>query len=275
MHLSQIVKGLWLLSLAIGLGERPAFAQEPSLEQRQPLELVYADSIVPQDRNEMMLTSGAWYFSHGATHDAMLTQKIEWGISGSLQISTFVQVVRNSNTTGSTATGTGDFDLGARYTWSTVGSRFTHIAVAFDATFPTGNPRRGLGDAAYLATPSVLVSREFHAGRYQLFSTDGVNLVAAHRRLSGPSQNVAHHSMFFDSGLSRRTGHGWAVGELSVSSDRWSGGNNTTVLLTPLYIWRVARRAELLGGVPFGLTSSSDRVSAVIKFTFELGGEPE
>jgi len=31
------------------------------LEQRQPLELVSADSIVPQDRHEMMLTSGGWY----------------------------------------------------------------------------------------------------------------------------------------------------------------------------------------------------------------------
>jgi hypothetical protein len=35
------------------------YGQEASLEQREPLELVYADSIVPQDTHEMMLTSGA------------------------------------------------------------------------------------------------------------------------------------------------------------------------------------------------------------------------
>jgi hypothetical protein len=51
--------------------------QEPDLEHRQPLELVFADSIVPQDRHETMLTTGAWYFKQGAVHDARLTQKIE------------------------------------------------------------------------------------------------------------------------------------------------------------------------------------------------------
>jgi hypothetical protein len=37
-------------------------------------------------------------------------------------------------------------------------------------------------------------------------------------------------------------------------------------------VWRVARRAELLIGVPVGLTSSTDPIGGVPKFTFELGG---
>ena len=88
-----------------------AYGQEQqSLEQRQPLELVFADSIVPQDRHEMMLTTGGWYLrQRGDIHDALLTQKIEWGILDKLQISTFVNALRNSNQNGSTATGIGDF----------------------------------------------------------------------------------------------------------------------------------------------------------------------
>jgi hypothetical protein len=55
------LKGLCLLFLGSALVLH-ACAQEPSLEQRQPLELVYADSIVPQDRHETMLTTEAGHF---------------------------------------------------------------------------------------------------------------------------------------------------------------------------------------------------------------------
>ena len=244
---------------------------QQTLEQRQPLELVVADSIVPQDRHETMLTTGGWYSRpRGDIHDVLLTQKIEWGISDKLQISTFVHALRSSNQNGSTATGMGDFEVGARYTWANVGSPFTHIAVACDAGFPTGNPAKGLGEAAYAVSPSLLLSHEFSNGKYQAFTTDGLEFVVAHRNVG--ASNVPHHSAFSNSGVSTHVGHGWAVGELSVSSNRWSGGSDTQVAFTPSYVWRLARRAELLLGVPIGLTSSTDRIGGVVKFTFELGG---
>jgi hypothetical protein len=62
------------------------------------------------------------------------------------------------------------------------------------------------------------------------------------------------------------------IGEVSVNTNEWSGGGDTQVALSPAYVWRLARRTELLLGVPLGLTSSTDRVGAVVKFTFELGG---
>ncbi|HXM47235.1 MAG TPA: hypothetical protein VN956_05155 [Pyrinomonadaceae bacterium] len=91
---------------------RPAYAQQQSLEQRQPLELVYADSIVPQDRHEAMFTTGAWYFQRGHLRSSMLTQKVEWGISDRLQVSTLVQLVDSSNILGPRTTGMGDFEVG-------------------------------------------------------------------------------------------------------------------------------------------------------------------
>jgi hypothetical protein len=251
------------------------YGQEVSLEQRQPLELVYADSIVPQDAHEMMLTSGAWYIRSGGLHDSFLAQKIEWGISDSLQVSAFVHLVRSSNLIGATATGFGDMEIGARYTWATVGSQFTHIALAFDAGFPTGDPRKGLGEGKYTVSPSLLLSHEFRKGKYQIFSTSGAELVAGHRQLGGEFQDQPHHSLFVNSGLSRRIGRGWAIGELSVNSNRWSGGNETQVIFTPSYVWRVARRTELLLAVPIDLTSSAEHIGGALKFTFELGGPGE
>jgi hypothetical protein len=251
------------------------YAQEGSLEQRQPLELVYADSIVPQDTHEMMLTTGAWYLRSGDLHDSFLAQKIEWGISDRLQVSAFVHLVRSSNLTGATANGFGDMEIGARYTWATVGSQFTHIALAFDAGFPTGDPRKGLGEGKYTVLPSLLLSHEFRKGKYQIFSTSGAELIAGHRQLSRAFDAQPYHSIFVNSGLSRRIGHGWAIGELSVNSNYWSGGNETQVILTPSYVWRIARRTELLLGVPIGLTSSAEDIGGVLKFTFELGGPGE
>jgi hypothetical protein len=249
--------------------------EQQTLEQRQPLELVFADSIVPQDRHEMMLTTGGWYSRQpDDIHDALLTQKIEWGISDKLQISTFVNALRSSNQIGSTVTGMGDFEVGARCTWATIGgSPFTHIAVAFDAGFPTGSPTEGLGEAAYSVSPSLLLSHEFSSGKYQAFTTDGLELVVAHRNIE--ALDVPHHSVFSNSGISMHVGHGWAVAELSVNSNRWNGGSDTQVALTPSYVWRVARRTELLLGAPIGLTSSTDHIGAVLKFTFELGGGHE
>jgi hypothetical protein len=59
--------------------------------------------------------------------------------------------------------------------------------------------------------------------------------------------------------------------EISVTTNRRSGENNAQVTLAPSYVWRVARRVELLIGVPVGLTSSTEPIGGVLKFTFELG----
>jgi hypothetical protein len=268
--LTIVYKALLFVLLAL-----PAFAQDgtsgPNLEQRQPLELVFADSIVPQDRHETMLTTGAWHFRRGSLSDGRITQKVEWGISDSLQVSTFLIPVRHSNSTGTMQTGPGDLEAGARYTWEHVRSPFTHIALAFDAGFPTGNPGKGMGEGAYTLSPSILLAHEFHAGKAQLFTTSGVEFIVATRRLSGSSDNP-HHALFSNSGVAVRAGHGWMVGEFSTQTNRWSGGIDTQSSLTPSYVWRLARRTELLLGIPVGLTSSTDRIGGVVKFTFELGG---
>jgi hypothetical protein len=270
MSLSAASRGIFLL-LGFLAGCFVYGQEQQTLEQRQPLELVFADSIVPQDRHEAMFTTGGWYSQQqGDTHAALLTQKVEWGISDKLQVSTFVHALQSSNQNGSTVTGMGDFEVGARYTWATVRSPFTHIAVAFDAGFPTGNPTRGLGEAAYTVSPSLLLSQEFSNGKYQVFTTDGFEFVVAHRNVE--ESDTPHHSIFSNSGVSMHLGHGWAVGELSVSSNRWSGGSDTQVAFTPSYVWRLARRTELLLGVPIGFTSSTDHIGGVVKFTFELGG---
>jgi len=62
-------------------------------------------------------------------------------------------------------------------------SPFAHIAVALDAGFPTGSPEKGLGEAAYTVSPSLLLSREFINGKYQAFTTDGLESVVAHRNV--------------------------------------------------------------------------------------------
>jgi hypothetical protein len=269
------VKAVVSASFYIVASVLPSIAQADhasTLEQRQPLELVFADSIVPQDHHEMMLTTGVWYSRRQPVHDGQLTQKVEWGISDKFQISGFVNPLHLVSSEGTTVTGAGDFSLGARYTWVNVGSPFTHAALAMEASFPSGNPLNGLGDGAYGLSPSILVSHEFNRSSYQVFSTVGLDFVLA-RRGSESALDVPHTEFVANNGFSARVGPGWIVGELSVGTNRWSGGDETHVALTPSYVWRLARRTELLLGVPVGVTSSTDKVSAVVKFTFELGGE--
>jgi hypothetical protein len=264
-----------LLMLIICCGTvRQACAQNQSLEQRQPLELVFADSIVPQDRHEAMFTTGMWYFRHGSSNHASLTQKVEWGITDRLQVSTFAELLNSANEAGSRKTGMGDSEIGARYTWARVGSEFTHFAIALDAGFPTGNAQRGLGEGAYTVSPSVLVSRELDKGRYQVFTTTGLDFVLTRRRLD-PTQDMPRNTIFSNGGAAVHVGPGWAVSEVSITSNRSNGGRETRIAVTPSYVWRLQRRTELLFGIPVGVTSSNDRVGAVIKFTFELGGKPE
>jgi hypothetical protein len=263
-----------LLALVLLLEGQYSHCQDKSLEQRQPLELVFADSIVPQDRHELMLTAGAWYFRRGDLQRQSLTQKGEWGLSDQLQISVFSHLLQRSNEIGRYATGAGDLEIGARYTWPKVGSEFTHIALALDTGFPIGDPRRGLGEGAYTVSPSLLFSREFRMGKYQLFSTNGAEFVTARSRI-GPSENILRHTFFSNSGMAMQAGHGWTVAEISADSNRWSGGDETRVMLAPSYVWRLARRTELLFGIPVGLSSSTDRIGVAVKFTFELGGRAE
>jgi Putative MetA-pathway of phenol degradation len=251
-----------------------ASAQEQSLEQRQPLELVFADSIVPQGLHEAMFTTGMWYFRRGSSNHSSLTQKVEWGISDRLQVSTFVELLNSSNELGPRKTGIGDFEIGARYSWARVGSEFTHVALAFDAGFPTGNAQRRLGEGTYTVSPSILVSRELSRGKYQVFTTTGLGFVVKRRRLD-PTQDVPRNTVFSNSGVAVHAWRGWVVSEFSVTSNRSNNGRETQIAVTPSYICRLQRRTELLFGIPIGVSSSTDRVGAVIKFTFELGGKPE
>src|SRR5439155_20461855 len=115
-------------------------------------------------------------------------------------------------------------------------------------------------------------SHEFRRSRFQAFSTTGFDFVLARRRLN-LGDDIPRHQFFVNSGFSARVRQGWMVGELSVGTNRWSGGHETQVAATPSYVWRLASRTELLFGVPVGVTSSTDHVGAVVKFTFELGGE--
>jgi hypothetical protein len=219
----------------------------------------------------MMLTTGARYSRQRPVHEGQLTQKVEWGISEKHQISGFVNPLHLVSSAGTTVMGAGDFDLGARYAWVNVGSAFTHVAVAMEADFPSGNPLTGLGEGAYGLSPSILLSREFRNSRYQAFSTTGFEFVLARRQLNS-GDDIPRHEFFMNSGFSSRLGKGWAVAELAVSTNRFSGGDETQVAVTPSYIWRLASRTELLFGVPVGVTSSTDHMGAVVKFTFELGG---
>jgi hypothetical protein len=59
------------------------------------------------------------------------------------------------------------------------------------AGFPTGDPRKSLGEAAYTAAPSLLVSRELR-GKYQIFSTTGADFALAHRQLAPPWDEQLH-----------------------------------------------------------------------------------
>jgi len=269
------VKSIILLSFFAVVSAGPLHGQidkTDTLEQRQPLELVFADSIVPQDYREMMLTTGAWYSRRLPVHEGRLTQKVEWGISDKLQISGFVNPLHLVRSSGTTTTGAGDFDLGFRYTWVNVSSPFTHVAVAMEAGFPSGDPVTGMGEGAYGLSPSVLLSREFRNTRYQLFSTIGSEFVLARRHLN-PGDDIPRHEVFANSGFASRLGKGWAVAELAVSTNRWSGGDETQVAVSPSYVWRLARRTELLFAVPIGVASSTGHIAGVVKFTFELGGD--
>jgi hypothetical protein len=221
-----------------------------------------------------MLTSGIWYFRRGLARHAMLNQKVEWGISDKLQVAAFAELLRSSNALGSTKTALGDVEIGARYTWRRVGSEYIHVAVALDAGLPTGNVRSGLGEGTFNVSPSLLVSREIGRDKYQAFAATGLELIVKWRRVD-PTKETTRNSFFSNAGFSVHLRSGWLVGEVSVSTNRWNGGNETQLVVVPAYIWRVANRTELLFGVPLGLTSSTDHVGGVFKFTFEPGGKPE
>ena len=149
--------------------------------------------------------------------DAFLGQKIEWGISAKLQISTFVHVLQSTNQTGSDYNGNGR--LGSRdplHAWATVGSPFTHVAgrVRHGKDF-LSNPAKRLGEAAYTVSPSVLLSHEFSKGKYQLLHNRwSCELVVAFTRTVEESEMPHHSIIYSNSGISMHVGHeNWAVGE--------------------------------------------------------------
>ena len=125
MSVSAASRGIFLL-LGFFAGCFVYGQEQQTLEQRQPLELVFADSIVPQDRHEAMFTTGGWYSQQqGDTHTALLTQKVEWGISDKLQVSTFVHALQGSNQNGLTECGgNGDFKV----EHATPGRLFVHLS---------------------------------------------------------------------------------------------------------------------------------------------------
>jgi hypothetical protein len=242
----------------------------PTLEERLPLELIFADSIVPQDRHETMLTTGGWMQRGRPETGDQVTQKVEWGVSDHLQVSAFWMAVDRARTADTAAMGIGDLDLETRYSWRTQPADRWHVALALNVGLPTGNVTRGLGGGVRTAGIALLLSGDWPQSRVQVFMTTGVDAVAG----TVATAPITHprDALFVNGGVSIGASHGWAVVEVSVTNDRWDGGQVNDLRLTPAYVFRLASRCEVAVGVPLGLTRSASRYGAVAKFTFEMGG---
>ena len=229
----------------------------------------FADGpIVPQDRHEAMFTTGGWYSQRqGDTHAALLTQKVEWGISDKLQVSTFVHALQSSNQNGSTVTGMGDFEVGARYSWAAVRSPFTQLPSPLMRAFLQAILQEVWVKQLIRFPLRLLLSQEFGNGKCKLFTSTVLSLLWLTGTL--PMFRITRS-------FEQRSVHAprtWLGGRGTLSEQQsLECGSDTQVAFTPSYVWRLARRTELLLGVPIGLTSSTDHIGGVVKFTFELGG---
>ena len=129
-------------------------------ERGDPLveELFVTETVYPQDQGHWQQTLRPSYLVNGPEDDRFTLQaSIEYGITDQFQIEA-AWIGYQKHSPGED--GSGDTELGLKYSFGENNTAGMQLAIGFEVTFPTGDIDKGLTDGFRVYEPFAVVSKD-------------------------------------------------------------------------------------------------------------------
>ena len=156
-------------------------AQQPAKKKYvQPLQDVFQTELVyPQEKNEFQFTVVPACYQYSGYEQYQLPFIAEYGITNRWQLEfewkTFQYKKLHS---GNSVTGTGDLQIGTKYSFMNIGNSDFHAAAGFEIGIPLGDEKKGLSEGFWEYEPYLLLAVDFPKfNNAQLFGQTGISFM--------------------------------------------------------------------------------------------------
>ena len=240
----------------------------------QPIQEMFQSNLVyPQEKDEIQFTLFPSFNKNHSGQKARTLFEIEYGITDAFQVifewdGLLYQNLRNAPTNA----GPGNIEVGAQYSWMGLGDGNTHFSFGNLIEFPLGPVANGLTEGFIEVQPFIVLARDFpKLNQSQIFLNFGFNWVDQIRNVPESTEPEAD-SISWNIGAFSPIGFWRATLEINGSNNKWDGGNQNDIYITPGTIYKLSKEWEIGIATPIGATNTSDdyRVVGYLMWEFEL-----
>ena len=240
----------------------------------QPIQEMFQSNLVyPQEKDEIQFTLFPSFNKNQSGQKARTLFEIEYGITDAFQvIFEWDGMLHQNPRTGPTITGPGNIEVGAQYSWMGLGDGNTHFSFGNLIEFPVGPVANGLTEGFIEVQPFIVLARDFpKLNQSQIFLNFGFNWVDQIRNVPESTEPEAD-SISWNIGAFSPIGFWRATLEINGSNNKWDGGNQNDIYITPGTIYKLSKEWEIGIATPIGATNTSDdyRVIGYLMWEFEL-----
>ncbi len=240
----------------------------------QPIQEMFQSNLVyPQEEDEIQFTLFPSFSKNSSAQKARTLFEMEYGITDAFQIIfEWDGLLYQNPKTGPTLSGPGNIEVGAQYSWMGMGDGNTHFSFGNLIELPVGPVANGLTEGFLEVQPFAVLARDFpDLNQSQVFVELGFNWADRIRSVPEGS-DPATDSILWNVGAFFPFGPWRATLEINGSNNKWDGGRENEIYVTPGIINKLSREWEIGVAVPIGATTSSDdyRVVGYLMWEFEL-----
>ncbi|MEN6454344.1 MAG: hypothetical protein ABFD10_08790 [Prolixibacteraceae bacterium] len=155
-------------------------AQPAKKKYVQLLQDVFQTELVyPQEKTEFQFTMFPVYYQHFGYEQYQLPFIAEYGITGKWQLELEWNTFQYKKLhPGNSVSGTGDLEIGTKYSFMNIGNSDFHAAAGFEMGIPLGNGDKKLGEGLWEYEPYLLMAVDFpKLNNAQLFGQTGISFV--------------------------------------------------------------------------------------------------
>jgi len=245
-------------------------AQQP--EKKTYLQLLQdvfqTELVYPQEKNEFQFTVFPAYYQHSGYEQIQLPFLAEYGINNRWQLEIEWNTFQYRKIhPGSSVSGTGDLEIGTKYSFMNIGNSDFHAAGGFEVGIPLGNEDKELGEGLWEYEPYLLLAVDFpKLHNAQLFGQAGISFVQQ-RETEEPEGNELN------------LGGGFFIPFKPVifsSELTWYHSKEANQLFyTPGAVWTMNNGWETGLAFPLGLNRQTLNfgIMAMITFEFNIEGD--
>jgi len=238
-------------------------------EHRQPLqELIRTEVVYPQERHETQVTIVFAMDRHRVGTAFGLPVRVEFGLTDAWQVEGEMTTIAQERLGSDVARGTGEFGFGTKYSFIGVRGSSFHAALGADVEQAVDRSSNGATSRTWTATPFVAAAYDVTA-RFQAFAHAGATFSRAGDGPALESDAGRGTEIFVNAGalLAFRTLTIAAeVNSLRAGDESVEG---RALYLTPSVTVHLGSCCDVGAGISRGLTTASDRWSAVVQLVVE------